>query len=149
MDIGVGSFIFAQGLMQARKPLADAWSLFVQQFRQTVIHCVPLFALGIIRLIAVKGSNYQEHASEYGIHWNFFFTLAFLPSIVLCLRFIFAWLNDIALGAIIVSGSYIILHLQISCKFHLRYFRVSIFIVSRPFARLDFECRARRFTDIK
>jgi phosphatidylinositol glycan class W len=31
--------------------------------------------LGFGRLFVIKALNYQEHVSEYGIHWNFFMTL--------------------------------------------------------------------------
>lgn len=34
-----------------------------------------VLGLGFGRLVILKAINYQEHVSEYGVHWNFFMTL--------------------------------------------------------------------------
>ncbi len=66
MDVGVGSFIIANGLVgSSQNQSIKAWS-----------KTFPILLLGLFRLIAVKISNYHEHVTEYGVHWNFFFTLA-------------------------------------------------------------------------
>ncbi|AAS53465.1 AFR094Cp [Eremothecium gossypii ATCC 10895] len=83
MDLGVGSFVFSNGLVAAsallkqeisgqRPPL---WSRLVSSVRSAGI----LLALGVARLVSVKGLEYQEHVTEYGTSWNFFFTLALVP----------------------------------------------------------------------
>mmetsp|Transcript_8874 Transcript_8874/g.16069 ORF Transcript_8874/g.16069 Transcript_8874/m.16069 type:complete len:434 (+) Transcript_8874:56-1357(+) len=64
MDLGAGSFVVAAGLLPHNK---------VQQSWKRIL---PLVILGMIRCVANKGLDYQEHMSEYGIHWNFFLTLA-------------------------------------------------------------------------
>lgn len=87
MDLGVGSFVFGAGIVAARQQFkqkrekSDAGFLeaMMMRLRTAVRHSLPLFILGLVRLYTVKGLNYAEHISEYGVHWNFFFTLALLP----------------------------------------------------------------------
>ena len=39
-------------------------------------HNIVVTLIGVIRTIVIKAVNYQEHVSEYGVHWNFFITIA-------------------------------------------------------------------------
>lgn len=56
------------------------------KMKKTLIHSIPLFIMGMIRLITTKGLEYQEHVSEYGVHWNFFFTLALVNILATFMR---------------------------------------------------------------
>lgn len=56
---------------------------YLSSVLQTVQSVIPLIVLGCARLVATWGVEYQEHVSEYGVHWNFFFTLAIVK--VTCL----------------------------------------------------------------
>ncbi|KAI5453140.1 Glucosaminyl phosphatidylinositol (GlcN-PI) nositol acylation protein [Naganishia albida] len=69
MDVGVGSFVFSQGLASAMS----------SEPARTARKCAPVVVLGIVRVLMVKGVDYPEHVTEYGVHWNFFFTLAAMP----------------------------------------------------------------------
>lgn len=48
----------------------------VHSVRRVIVSSLPLTLLGAARLVTTKSSNYQEHVTEYGVHWNFFITLA-------------------------------------------------------------------------
>lgn len=67
MDLGVGSFIFLHALTHPPRRAS---------IKKNFAAMVPLLMIGFLRIVAAKGVNYQEHVSEYGTHWNFFFTLA-------------------------------------------------------------------------
>lgn len=92
MDVGVGAFVFSAGLVAARPVLKERAAhaggsramvtTLPRRLADSVRHVLPLLVLGVVRLLSVKGLDYAEHVTEYGVHWNFFFTLAFLPPFV-------------------------------------------------------------------
>ncbi|PWY99824.1 GWT1-domain-containing protein [Testicularia cyperi] len=82
MDMGVGAFVFSLGIISALPFLKSPQNRFKSlkgQLWQDAKKCLPLLVLGSIRVIMVKGVEYPEHVTEYGVHWNFFITLAVMP----------------------------------------------------------------------
>lgn len=71
MDLGAASFVIAAGLVSPRARNRPSVTISLKRL-------LPLLFMGSLRLVAHSGLEYPEHASEYGIHWNFFFTMAFL-----------------------------------------------------------------------
>uniref|UniRef100_A0A4P6D858 Phosphatidylinositol-glycan biosynthesis class W protein n=3 Tax=Rhodnius TaxID=13248 RepID=A0A4P6D858_RHOPR len=74
MDTGVGFYIIANGIViKQNHPQND----LIKSIRSSL----PLIFLGIIRCASLETLDYQRHITEYGVHWNFFFTLAFVKLI--------------------------------------------------------------------
>ncbi|KAK8578089.1 hypothetical protein V6N13_046946 [Hibiscus sabdariffa] len=73
MDLGVGSFVLMNAVTsrQARN-ISSSMSRWKAAFRSTT----PLLLLGFARLVTTLSLDYQVHVGEYGVNWNFFFTLA-------------------------------------------------------------------------
>ncbi|KAI9594632.1 GWT1-domain-containing protein [Syncephalis fuscata] len=85
MDLGVGAVVFSSGVVAARPFLLDtakAQASLWHRLKQSIHDSMVLLLIGSARLLAVKGTEYQEHVTEYGVHWNFFFTLGCLPVLV-------------------------------------------------------------------
>ncbi|KAL6878390.1 hypothetical protein ACP4OV_012560 [Aristida adscensionis] len=71
MDLGVGSFVVANALVSRQ-----ARDITSMSFKAALSSISPLVFLGFARIISTSGVDYQVHVGEYGVHWNFFFTLA-------------------------------------------------------------------------
>ena len=73
MDVGAASFALLAGLSspRARHGRPRSW-------KREIWRMLPLVFMGSLRLLTHQEIEYQEHVSEYGVHWNFFYTLAVL-----------------------------------------------------------------------
>ncbi|KAF2177666.1 GPI-anchored wall transfer protein 1 [Zopfia rhizophila CBS 207.26] len=109
MDLGVGSFVFTSGVVSVRSTLkaqTGTRTPLSQRLIGSIRHSIPLLVLGVIRLISVKRLDYTEHVTEYGIHWNFFFTLGFLPPFVALFQSAFDIVPSYAVLSCILGGLY-------------------------------------------
>ncbi|BHF76754.1 hypothetical protein SprV_0501985300 [Sparganum proliferum] len=78
MDVGVGLISVSCGhsnvpfvyFLRSARPYSSISSVLSSS--------VLLVLLGAARTLVVKLLGYPEHVTEYGVHWNFFATLAFL-----------------------------------------------------------------------
>lgn len=76
MDVGVGAFVISHSIVSPEaRGLSPNDAGFILSVVKAFKSSLPLLVLGIARFLSVKSTDYQQHVSEYGIHWNFFFTL--------------------------------------------------------------------------
>lgn len=102
MDTGVGLFVFGNGVVapELRKSI-DYSRLTWKRVEKTFKSCLPLVILGAIRFATTNELDYQQHISEYGVHWNFFLTLActkFFGTILLGILPHFEYIKYLAMG---------------------------------------------------
>lgn len=91
MDTGVGLFIFANALVAPEakdftpKPRIGFFHTISTNIKHSARSCIPLLILGFGRSVVIELLGYQKHVTEYGIHWNFFITLAFVKLFTSCI----------------------------------------------------------------
>ncbi|OAE33024.1 hypothetical protein AXG93_1913s1260 [Marchantia polymorpha subsp. ruderalis] len=98
MDVGVGSFVVANGLVSRQ-----ARNLPPSKYGGVLRNTSPLLVIGFARLILTKGVDYQEHVAEYGVHWNFFFTLAAVALLTSLIHVPAAYCGSLA---VVILGGY-------------------------------------------
>lgn len=105
MDIGVGSFVFSLGIVSSRtfSPRSGR-RRWIPALVGALRRAAPVLALGFIRLLMVKGSEYPEHLTEYGVHWNFFFTLGLVPALATALLPLRKFLRWTTIGLLLTAG---------------------------------------------
>lgn len=67
MDLGVGSFVFSQGLVSAIPFISQPYYLLeptINKLGKTVRKSIPILALGLIRVLLVKGADYPVSRFE-------------------------------------------------------------------------------------
>ncbi|KAL1612594.1 Glucosaminyl phosphatidylinositol (GlcN-PI) nositol acylation protein [Paraconiothyrium brasiliense] len=109
MDVGVGSFVFTGGIVSVRSSLRSESGKLPPLSKRLLVslrHAFPLIVLGTARLISVKGLDYAEHVTEYGVHWNFFFTLGFIPPFVAIFQSLFALVPSYAVLSCVLAVIY-------------------------------------------
>ncbi|XP_074467207.1 phosphatidylinositol-glycan biosynthesis class W protein [Sebastes fasciatus] len=105
MDFGVGAYVFANAIVCPEARGKNISGSRMNHIVKQLLAVWPLVVLGMGRLVSLKMSGYQEHVSEYGVHWNFFFTLAIVRVVASVLLAVFpaSWSWVIAL---LISGFY-------------------------------------------
>lgn len=112
MDIGVSAFIALNALMSAEaRKVANPSS----HLRKAIAGSSGLLLLGFFRVCLVYLTRYDQDISEYGMHWNFFFTLAFTKV---------SWISNFSFNNVsflIFSDNFVVLGLHLlftPCYWH-------------------------------
>ncbi|CAH8858430.1 unnamed protein product [Trichobilharzia szidati] len=88
MDVGTGFFIVASGISASKQTFQmnihpnnkPPGKNFLQCMLNSVAPCI---ILGLLRTFFVQMTNYQQSITEYGVHWNFFYTVGIIRAISL------------------------------------------------------------------
>ncbi|KDD74646.1 hypothetical protein H632_c1160p0 [Helicosporidium sp. ATCC 50920] len=116
MDVGVGSFVaaggFARGLQSTRRrdgshgARASPAAALVREGKRAGV----LLALGLSRTVLTWAIGYQQHVGEYGVHWNFFVTLAAVHLCSLPVRSMGTWMVGMVGAALLGVHDYCLRH---------------------------------------
>lgn len=76
MDMGVGLYVYSNAIIYNEVKQIGQSNLTRSKMKSLLLNNSPLLALGLMRFFIINELDYQQHTSEYGVHWNFFLTLA-------------------------------------------------------------------------
>lgn len=81
MDLGTGCIVCASAICsRAARGMAEQGHRSGALLRK-LLSLWPLLAVGFVRLVVLQGIDYHVPTSEYGVHWNFFFTIAVVATV--------------------------------------------------------------------
>ncbi|KAK8789889.1 hypothetical protein WA158_006669 [Blastocystis sp. Blastoise] len=108
MDMGVGIFVINSGMVSRQLRYKGG----MKAVKAALSSVSPLLILGFLRLFFVYEFGYQHVVTEYGVHWNFFFTLGLVAIFsAICATFLrnrlIVWISIIT---ILSSYQYWLLH---------------------------------------
>jgi len=109
MDVGTGCAICVAAVCSPaarrgpvkRRELGTSWKKLISLW--------PILFLGFVRFIVLWGVDYHVPTSEYGVHWNFFFTIAVVNFIAVAL--------DLGPAESVVSGVVVLVNYQFFLSF--------------------------------
>ena len=116
MDLGASLFVISSALTSAWSRDGNYGTANARHRKGSPKKRWMILALGFSRLVAVKLLEYPEIVDEYGVHWNFFMTLAGLWFLCDVLhRFIVSplFIVTVACG-IVVSYQWVLLNTELS-----------------------------------
>lgn len=103
MDTGVGLYVYGNGIIAPELfKSREENKLTAKKLKTLVIGCVPLLILGLGRFVVINEIDYQQHVSEYGVHWNFFLTLAITKIIGTLILYILPKIEYCKYAAIVI-----------------------------------------------
>ncbi|KAJ3030567.1 UNVERIFIED_CONTAM: Glucosaminyl phosphatidylinositol (GlcN-PI) nositol acylation protein [Siphonaria sp. JEL0065] len=102
MDLGVGGFIFSNGFVAGPR-LKSASSRNLIAVLKSFVIALPILVLGVVRFISMRAVEYHEHVTEYGVHWNFFLTLGFIPLLTALVQYAIPNIHFGVAGAVIMG----------------------------------------------
>lgn len=105
MDLGVGSFVFSMGIVSTRSILVNKFNNKKQSYStrvwKSITSSLTSLALGFLRVFFVKKLDYQEHVSEYGVHWNFFITLVLVGPMSIIIEPVFNYIPRFVISVLV------------------------------------------------
>ncbi|VDP42494.1 unnamed protein product [Schistosoma margrebowiei] len=97
MDVGTGLFICASSISGSK--LVFYMNIYRDNSSKRFFDCtlnsvVPCLLLGLLRTLFIQMSNYHQNIVEYGVHWNFFYTIGLIRAISLFNPRTLHYIND-------------------------------------------------------